>query len=140
MPLVLFSALAVFALQFVPSDLPPRSVFATKSAEAATPQIQTATPQYAELVGSSVTAASAGAANTLITLTKDRRILLVVNTLDQDCKLVWAGSDGAFLPAKTSITIDLSTNSYAAANGLVIGIYNLGVTPSASTRVGVSAF
>lgn len=97
------------------------------------------TPQTARVAFGSVTASTAGTANTVLTVSGGRRILVCTNSLNQETELTWAGSDFLYLPASSSVAVDLGTNGLQAANGVVVGVYHLGVAPT-SGKLGCSAW
>lgn len=85
----------------------------------------TSTPQYGRLAAASVTHSSAGTADAIVTLTGRRRIIVCTNNLNQDTVITYNGSNWVFLPAATSIAVDLSASGLTFADGKIIGIYYL---------------
>lgn len=98
----------------------------------------TATPQFGELAYTSVTHTTAATADTVITISGPRRVLIVTNSLDKEVYLTWAATKKFYLPASTSMTIDLGTNTLQANDAVVIGVYHLGVAPTVG-RIAASA-
>jgi hypothetical protein len=94
-------------------------------------------PVVATLAAASVTASTAGTAITLVTCTRDHKVLLLPNTLNQDCMLTYNGADFCPLLAGQPVAVDLRTNELEMRATRVIGIYHLGVAPTTG-RVGAS--
>lgn len=89
------------------------------------------TIQRVVTVAASVTASSAGAATTVMALTKPRFLLLAHSTLNQDVSLVIGDDDFWRFPlGGHSIAIDLRSNQMAQMTGQVIGIYHHGTAPT----------
>ncbi len=97
-----------------------------------------ATPQFGLVAYTAVTHTTAATADTIITITSPKRVVVVTNSLDKEVYLTWAGVKSFYLPALTSIALDFGTNSLQAANGIVIGVYHLGVAPTVG-NIAVSA-
>ncbi len=97
-----------------------------------------ATPQFGLVAYTVVTHTTAATADTIITITGNRRIVVVTNSLDKEVYLTWAGVKSFYLPAATSMSLDFGTNSLQAAAGIVIGVYHLGVAPTVG-NIAVSA-
>lgn len=89
------------------------------------------------LAAGGVTATTAAGANTLVTCTRDHKLLLVPNTLNQDCMLTYNGADFCPLLAGQPTAVDLRSNELEMRATRVIGIYHLGVAPTTG-RVGAS--
>jgi hypothetical protein len=104
------------------------------------PGAETAVEQYAELAGIAVTAVSAATAITLLTLTGDCGLAEFVSTCNQDLKItrrakgsvagdavvigrIPAGNGGGFQRP-------LVDCGYRWKNGDIIGVFNVGGTPS----------
>lgn len=94
-------------------------------------------PVVGTLAAASVTASTAGTAITLVTCTRDHKVLLVPSTLNQDCMLTYNGADLCPLFANLSATIDLRSNELEMRATRIIGIYHLGAAPTTG-RVGAS--
>lgn len=89
------------------------------------------TIQRVVTVAASVTASSAGAATTVMALTKPRFVLVAHSTLNQDVSLVIGDDDFWRFPSGGhAITIDLRSNQLAQMTGQVIGVYHHGVAPT----------
>ena len=104
----------------------------------AAPNYGTGLPQFGEVAFGTVTHTTAATADTILTLTGPRRILLVTNSLDKEVYLTWAGVKKFYLPALGAISIDFGTNSLQANDAVVIGVYHLGVAPTVG-RIAISA-
>lgn len=94
-------------------------------------------PVVGTLAAAAVTATTAGTAITLATCTRDHKMLLVPNTLNQDCMLTYNGADFCPLLAGQAVTVDLRSNELEVRATRVIGIYHLGVAATTG-RVGAS--
>jgi Asp/Glu/hydantoin racemase len=94
-------------------------------------------PVVGVLAAASVTASTAGTAITLVTCTRDHKLLLVPNTLNQDCMLTYNGADLFPLLSGLPAVIDLRANELDARAARVVGIYHLGVAPTTG-RVGAT--
>ena len=94
-------------------------------------------PVVGTLAAAAVTASTAGTAITLVTCTRDHKLLLVPNTLNQDCMLTYNGADFCPLFAGQPVAVDLRSNELEMRATRVIGIYHLGVSATTG-RVGAS--
>ena len=94
--------------------------------------------QYGDVAFGTVTHTTAATADTIATLTADRRLLLFMNSLDKDCIITIDGVAKYALPAFYSFTLDLGSDALAMASGTVIGIYYRGVAPTVG-NISVSA-
>src|SRR5688572_17058298 len=90
---------------------------------ATTPPFYDATPQYTLLGHASVTGTTAGTANTILTLSGRRRIVVCTNSLNTETVLTYNGANWIFLPVATSTAVDLSASGLTFGDGKVIGIY-----------------
>lgn len=86
-------------------------------------QLDTATPLHGRLAFGSVTGTSAGTANTIITTTGRRRVVICTNNLNADMVLTYNGADWAFLPSAVGIAIDLGASGLTLADNKAIGVY-----------------
>lgn len=87
--------------------------------------LDTTSPQYARLAAASVTASTAGTANTILTLTGRRRLVVCTGSLDTETILTYNGANWLFLPAGASVAVDLSASGLTFADSKVIGVYYL---------------
>jgi len=96
-----------------------------------------AQPVVGTLAAAAVTTSTAGTAITLATCARDHKVMLVPNTLNQDCMLTYNGVDMCPLLANQPVTIDLRTNELDMRATRIVGIYHLGVAPTTG-RVGAA--
>ncbi len=89
-------------------------------------------PQYGRVAFGSISGTSAGTANTVITLSGRRRVIICTNSLNTEHVLTYDGSNWLFLPASSSVAVDLSASGLTFAHGKVIGIYYLSAPASGS--------
>lgn len=94
------------------------------------------TAQTATLAAASVTGANLAAANTILTLSADKSICIVTNSLNADVNLAYNALDLLWLPAGASLVIDLRPANLKFASSKVIAVYRDG-TPT-SGKIGVS--
>ena len=90
---------------------------------AATSPLYDATPQYGIVGHAGVTGTTAGGANTIMTLTGRRRIVVCTNSLNTETVLTYDGANWVFLPASGSVAVDLSAAGLTFGDGKVIGVY-----------------
>lgn len=102
-------------------------------------QFYNVVPEQSELVYSSVTATTAGTANAILTLGRDRRIILISNNLNTETMITLNGVNYLALPSNTSHSLDLGTNSMSFLKGSIVGVYHRGVAPTTSGRISVTA-
>lgn len=102
-------------------------------------QFYNVVPNFGILPYSSVTSTTQGTATTIVTLTRDTRTILVSNSLNAEVNLTLSGVAFAYLPANVSMTIDLGSNNHSFANGATVGVYHLGVAPTTSGNIAVTA-
>ena len=91
------------------------------------------TPQYGRLAAASVTASSAGTANTVITLSGRRRIVVCTNSLNAETILTYNGSNWIFVPSSTSVAIDLSASGLTLSDSKVVGVYYVTGAPASGS-------
>ncbi len=89
-------------------------------------------PQYGRLAAASVTGNSAGTANTIITTSGRRRLVMCTNSLNTETILTYDGANWLFLPASSGVAVDLSASGLTFAHSKVIGIYYLSAPGSGS--------
>jgi hypothetical protein len=94
--------------------------------------LDTTTPQYGRLAAASVTGTTAGTANTIITLSGRRRIVACTNSLDTETILTYNAANWLFLPAGSSVVMDLSASGLTFADAKVVGVYYLTVPTTGS--------
>ncbi len=88
-------------------------------------------PQYGRLAFGGVTGSSAGTANAVATLTRDRYIVYVVNSLNQEVSITYDGVEIArFETTDRAMVIDLRTSGLKMESGKIIGVYHQGVAPT----------
>ena len=90
---------------------------------AATSPLYDATPQSGRLAFGSVTGTTAGTANTILTLTGRRRIVICTNSLNTETMLTYNGANWLPLPAGVGVAVDLSASGLTLADGKIVGIY-----------------
>lgn len=100
--------------------------------------LDTSTPQYGRLAAASVTHSSAATADTVLTLTGRRRIVVCTNSLNAETILTYNGANWLFLPASTGVAVDLSASGLTFADAKVIGIYYVTGAP-ATGSIGCTA-
>lgn len=88
------------------------------------------THQSVRLAFGSVTATTAGGANTLLTLTRCATILSVYNSLNQDVWITKNGVNWVPLPAGQSFCEDLHANANRHIVGDVFGVYRAASAPT----------
>ena len=89
--------------------------------------------QVGSIAAASVTASTVGTANTVITLSRDRRLLKISNTLNQPVMLAYNSADFFVLAANESCILDLSPAQLCMLDTKVLGIYHLGTQPTSGT-------
>ncbi|MDE2255577.1 MAG: hypothetical protein KGL42_15110 [Betaproteobacteria bacterium] len=93
--------------------------------------------QTGRLAFGSVTPTTAATAATLLTITGDKSLLVILNSLDTDCSLTYNGSGTAVefirLEAGESTVLDLNQAGKFMRSAKVIGAYNNGSAPTAGS-------
>jgi len=97
------------------------------------------TQQYGELAYTAVTHSSAGTADTVITLSTDKRLVTIVSNLNVEVMVTKNGANFAHIPATSAVSFDLGTNNFCYAKGTVFGVYHRGTAPTTSGRIGITA-
>ena len=95
------------------------------------------TVQTANIAAASVTASAVGSANAIATLSAEKVLCIVTNSLNQPVWLSYNAANWVWLPASTGFAIDLSAANRRMLSGKVIGIYHDGAAPTTG-KLGVS--
>jgi hypothetical protein len=96
-------------------------------------------PDTSRTAFGSVTGTNAGTANTLLALTNDRRILVLVNSLNQDIVITYTPHGGAvkdgylYLESNDNLVIDFETSGLRAKSGGVFKAYYSGSAPTSGS-------
>jgi hypothetical protein len=85
--------------------------------------LDTSVPQSGRLAFGSVTGTTAGTANTILTLTGRRRIVICTNSLNTETMLTYNGANWLPLPAGVGVAVDLSASGLTFADAKVVGVY-----------------
>lgn len=96
-------------------------------------------PQYGELAYTAVDGTDAATADAVITLTRDRRTIIIVSNLNAEVMVTHDASDFVHVPANGTVALDLGSNSLAFASGTVLKVYHRGTAPTSSGRIGITA-
>ena len=95
-------------------------------------------PDAARVAYDAVTTTTAATAVPINTTSCEHRIMLVSNTLNQAVMLTYNGVDLVALPATVGTSIDFAANGLCTQEGIVIGVYHLGVAPTTSGFINVT--
>ncbi len=83
----------------------------------------------------SVTGTNVSTADTLLTLNKNRLLLMAITDFDAPVVLTFNGADLAYLPPNQNIAIDLKKYDKSMRAGSVVGVYKTGASPVGSLAV-----
>jgi hypothetical protein len=92
-----------------------------------------AAPQYGKLAAASVTGTSVGTCNALVTLSADRVLVQVFNSLNQTVDIAYNGAQVWELEAGESFVLDLRIANFGLKSGKTLCVWAPGTAPTTGT-------